>query len=959
MEDIFKKEGSLLEVSGNTPFLLNESDSVWFVDAGNVDLFAVQVENGKPSGPRSHIFRAETGQTVIGMKQDGYGKGIGLLAAGATNTRLFKLSQTRLKEVAREPVYADSINSLIHHWVTGLSLGVRKGLLPKTFIELESGREAAVDDGQDARPAKGTFWVRHLEGSSRFMGRDDWPLLDEDLFYPISEQTWLQSIGESKLEVLETQAFIQQDFFWVSLERFHRLILDCLIETIQESQAQERHRLREKTAEDHAVFKNALSGIVSVLEPEKAAPAEVAGDRLLAACKIIGQKLNIEFRSPPKETMGREPLDAVIRASRVRKRKVILKDEWWRRDNGPLLAYMMEDKRPVALLPVSSRSYELHDPGMKDRKKVTLEVANSLDPFAYTFYRPFPDHALKGWDLFKQALFDCKKDLVMIFIMGIAGAVLGLFTPIATGIIFNMVIPEAAHSQLLQITLILLTCAIVMMVFEITRGIATLRFEAKADSSIQAGVMDRLLSLPVPFFRTYTAGDLAERTLGINKIREILSGVTIQAIMAGVFSSFNFVLMFWYDSKLALVTTGIVLISIIFTGIATYLQVRYQRTLFMIQGKISGMILQFITGISKLRVSGTEDRAFAVWAEEFRKQKRIAYRSGTVANILSAFNSSFPILAMMAIFAWVAARSMGLLSTGNFLAFNAAYNNFQNALLQMVVAFTAVLNVVPLYERAKPIIETSPEVDVTKASPKELTGDIEVRHVIFRYTPDGPLIVKDVSLEIRPGEFVALVGGSGSGKSTLFRLLLGFETPESGTIYYDGNDLSTLDIQEVRRQVGVVLQNGKIMPGGIFNNIVGASNLTMDDAWEAARMAGLDEDIKQMPMGMNTVLSPGGGTVSGGQRQRLLIARAIVHKPRILFFDEATSALDNKTQAIVSRSLEKLQATRVVIAHRLSTINKADRIFVLDKGLLVQSGAYDELMKQEGLFAELAKRQIA
>jgi ABC-type bacteriocin/lantibiotic exporter with double-glycine peptidase domain len=277
----------------------------------------------------------------------------------------------------------------------------------------------------------------------------------------------------------------------------------------------------------------------------------------------------------------------------------------------------------------------------------------------------------------------------------------------------------------------------------------------------------------------------------------------------------------------------------------------------------------------------------------------------------------------------------------------------------MIVAFTSILSIVPLYERIKPIIEAAPEVDVNKAAPGELNGHIDVASIRFRYIPDGQLIVKDVSLEVAPGEYVALVGGSGSGKSTLFRILLGFEIPESGTIYYDGKDITSLDIQELRRQVGVVLQNGKIMGGPIFLNILGASNLSLDDAWEAARMAGLDADIKAMPMGMYTVLSPGGGTLSGGQRQRLLIARAIVRKPRILFFDEATSALDNKTQAVVSRSLERLQASRLVIAHRLSTIINADRILVMDRGRLVQTGTYNELMKQEGLFAELAKRQIA
>jgi ABC-type bacteriocin/lantibiotic exporter with double-glycine peptidase domain len=280
----------------------------------------------------------------------------------------------------------------------------------------------------------------------------------------------------------------------------------------------------------------------------------------------------------------------------------------------------------------------------------------------------------------------------------------------------------------------------------------------------------------------------------------------------------------------------------------------------------------------------------------------------------------------------------------------------------MLTASTALLGtlaVIPLYEQAKPILTSLPEVDTAKADPGVLAGDIELEHLVFRYQADGPPVLRDVTIRIRAGEFVAFVGPSGSGKSTLLRLLLGFEVPEAGAVYYDGQELAGLDIQSVRRQIGVVLQNGRLMSGDIFTNITGSSPATLDDAWEAARMAGFDEDIKSMPMGMHTVVSEGGGTLSGGQRQRLMIARAIVQRPRILFFDEATSALDNRTQSIVSTSLDRLQATRIVVAHRLSTIVHADRIYVVEAGRVVQSGTYEQLISQDGLFAELAARQLA
>ena len=279
------------------------------------------------------------------------------------------------------------------------------------------------------------------------------------------------------------------------------------------------------------------------------------------------------------------------------------------------------------------------------------------------------------------------------------------------------------------------------------------------------------------------------------------------------------------------------------------------------------------------------------------------------------------------------------------------------ALMTLSEAALGILRVIPIYERLRPILEEPAEVEEGRQHPGELSGAIEVSHLHFRYEKDGPLIIDDVSFRIEPGEFVAFVGGSGSGKSTIMRMLLGFERPEAGTIYYDNQDLNSLDLRAVRQQVGVVLQDSQLLPTDIFRNIVGTSSKTVDDAWAAAEAAGLADDIKAMPMGMHTMISQGGGTFSGGQRQRLMIARAVVDKPRILFLDEATSALDNQTQAHVTESMAQLHATRIAVAHRLSTIVDADRIFVLEKGVIVETGSYDELVALGGYFTELVKRQ--
>lgn len=966
------KEGRTLEVGGNKPFLLNESTGVWVVDSGQVNVFAVSIQNGQVVGSRNYLFCVESGQALFGIDPHDFEKGMGLLAVGAPGTRLLKVRKSQLQALAKNPSFWEEVIALIDGWITSLSVGVSREMPPKRSEPLEPEKEIVLEENDTVHAKKSILWIKNSgDGTSparnlHFLGREE--LSVGEGFFPISRYTWLQSVSKNKLYAVETKTFIEQDPSWSGLEKFHERILAGVILNAEQEARAERERLKNKSASNRLFWENTFSRLASVLEPDASKKPFIrddGGDPLLAACQTVGDALGITIKPHPYSKKGRtqkNPLGDIAKASRIRVRQVILKEDWWRKDQGPLLAYIEENKRPVALLPTSSRSYELVDPVARTRKHVTRKVAESLAPIAYTFYRPFLDRVLTAGDLLKFGVWGCQKDLIMVLLMGIAGGILGMITPMATGVLFDTIIPEAERGQLLQLTVALLVSALAAALFQITRSIAMLRVEGRMNASVQAAVWDRLLSLPVPFFRDYSAGDLSDRAMGINLIRRTLSGTTITSILGSIFSLFNFGLLFYYDVKLAFVATGLVLIAIIATTLAGYLQLRYQRTLSHLQGKISGMVLQFITGISKLRVAGAESHAFALWAKEFSTQKEVAFKVRTISNGFAVFNAAFPVLSSMAIFAMVVYNgqtSNALLSTGTFLAFNAAFGSFLSAALGMSSALISVLAVVPIYERAKPILGTLPEVDIARSDPGELSGEIEVSHVSFRYRSDGPTILNDVSLQVKPGEFIAIAGPSGSGKSTLFRLLLGFETPQSGSIYYDGKDLADLDLREVRRQIGVVLQNGRLLPGDIFTNIIGSAPLALEDAWEAARMAGLDEDIKQMPMGMHTVISEGASTLSGGQRQRLMIARAMVKKPRILFFDEATSALDNQTQAIVSESLEKLQASRIVIAHRLSTILNADRIYVMEAGRIVQSGTYNELMSQRGLFAELAKRQIA
>jgi ABC-type bacteriocin/lantibiotic exporter with double-glycine peptidase domain len=426
-----------------------------------------------------------------------------------------------------------------------------------------------------------------------------------------------------------------------------------------------------------------------------------------------------------------------------------------------------------------------------------------------------------------------------------------------------------------------------------------------------------------------------------------------------VLAWFSIALMLYYDLKLGLIALLLTLIRALLIVATSALRLYYENKYFTQQGKIGGFVLQLITGIGKLRVADATARALAVWSKQFAAQKRNFISSQKASNALGVFEAAFPLLATLIIFgAATFLKSKLLVDVGGFLAFFAAFGQSMAAIGSWASGISESLIAIPHITRLRPLISGAAELSDERKSPGQLSGAVELSRVTFRYTESGPPVLENVSLRIAEGEYVAIVGPSGSGKSSLFRLLLGFEKPESGTVFLDGKAIDTLDISAVRRQLGVVLQNGKLATGSLYDNICGGVQLPPELAWEAARLAGLEDDIKAMPMGMNTVVSEGVNTLSGGQRQRIMIARAVARRPRILLFDEATSALDNQSQAIVSNSLGNLNVTRIIIAHRLSTVRQADRIIVLVDGKVVQTGSFDELSSTPGMFASFAKRQL-
>ena len=549
--------------------------------------------------------------------------------------------------------------------------------------------------------------------------------------------------------------------------------------------------------------------------------------------------------------------------------------------------------------------------------------------------------------------------------MAAIAALLASAVPVATGVLFESIIPRAEYTRLPALVLGLCVCAASAAVFELTKAVALLRLEGRMDFLLQPALIQRLLELPVRFFRDYGAGDLNDRVLGVQRIRRLLTEASAVSLLAAAFSVVSIGVVLCYSVSLALLAVALGTSVLAIGGLAAYLQLRQERIANDIRGREDSLALQMIQGIAKLRVTASESRLFVRWAALFAAHKTHAFRAQRFANLRQLLFSTLPLLAAIVLFAATAKLRGGAtlltdtsLSLGDFLAVNAAFGQFIGAISAATNATSGALTAMALFARLRPVVAAQPEQRAGGHDPGPSVGSIELSHVSFRYGADTPWVLNDVSLRIAAGEFVAVVGASGSGKSTLLRLLLGFESAAHGDILFADRPINTLDTAALRRHVGVVLQNGKIATGSLFENIVCGLDYSLDDAWAAARMAGLDAEIQALPMGMHTMLVEGNATLSGGQYQRLMIARALIGKPQLLIFDEATSALDNNSQATVAASLRRLRATRIVIAHRLSTVRDADRIFVLDAGRLVESGRYEDLMAQRGAFHALAQRQL-
>lgn len=718
----------------------------------------------------------------------------------------------------------------------------------------------------------------------------------------------------------------------------------------------EQIKLRKKN--DDAILEESFVGMADAVLGTKmseafksdAEKADSAIDYILRYYKIKPVEVPDNFRNL------NDRLEYLLRPNGIMRRNITLEKGWYKDSIGAILGTRKDDGSVVAFIPKGFAGYMFFDAPSGKWIKLSNKNENLFENEAVCFYKPFP---LKKLTLPVLARYIIETlsvaDIVLIAAATLAVTAVGMLTPRLNNILFGTVVENQSLKMLAGITIFMICVSVSSMLFQTVKNLLSARVKTKLELSVQAATMMRILSLPADFFKQYSSGELSSRSGNIQTLCSMLVSTVFNTGLTSIFSLLYITQIFAYAPTLAVPALIIILITIAFSLITSFLQMRYSKKQMELGAQESGMSYALISGIQKIRLSGSEKRAYSRWSALYAKVVRTTYNTPMFLRVNGTLSTAISLVGVIVMY-YMSVKSK--ISVDDYYSFNAAYGMLSGAFMSLAGIATTIARFKPIIEMAKPIMEAVPEVSEGKLVIDRLSGGIELNNVSFRYNENMPLVIDDLSLKIRAGQYVAIVGATGCGKSTLMRILLGFEKPQKGAVYYDGKDLNSVDLRSLRRKIGVVLQDGKLFQGDIYSNIViSAPHLSLDDAWDAAEMAGIADDIRKMPMGMHTVISEGSGGVSGGQRQRLMIARAIAPKPKILMFDEATSALDNITQKTVSDSLDKLKCTRIVIAHRLSTIKQCDRIICLEKGKIVEDGTYDELIEKNGKFAELVKRQ--
>lgn len=920
--------GGRVDCAGFGRLDLEGPQVLWLVASGALDLFAVDAEQ---QGHWHHLGRLEAGALLLGPVA---GPQHTLVARPLRDCVVHRIGLRELYQPAGtqtwsydeygNPQYVPPTSSPLEY---ALALGVGRGLSVLFQAPMATEKPAAVTDDD-------VFWMQVPPGSVQYGSLHGAEAAADLLMDPA---VW-QGMVDQQYRLLTTlDRWIEQ------LERTH--------ETRAAAGIKAGEAVRDRAD-------RTLLASIGGKTGRRTTPADA--DATFAACRLVAEAAGIVLSEPTRTGAADDrldPVEQVALASRVRTRAVRLDGRWWRDDVGPLVGHRALSGAPVALLWRRGGYVAVH-PSTGRETPVEKANAEEFEPRAVMFYRPLPDRRPSPLGLLRFSMRGTGGDLTQLLLSGVVTVAIGALVPIATGKVLGEYVPKAQSGPIVQLCLAVMVGGVVAAAFTLLQNLTILRLEGRVESTLQPAVWDRLLRLPTTFFAERSTGELASAAMGISAIRRLLAGLGPSVAQSVTVGAMNLGLLLWYSVPMAFAAIGmLVVIAGVFLGLGLW-QVRWQRRLVVLSNKLNNQAFQTLRGLPKLRVAAAENYAYAAWAERFARGRELQQRLGRIKNLTTVLGAVYLPLCSLLMFMLLAGPARGALSAADFLTFNTSMTMLLTSVTSLTGAFVSAVAALPLFEEIRPVLEATPEVRTASTRPGPLSGALETRGLSFRYSDDGPLVLDDVSFEVRPGEFVAVVGPSGCGKSSLLRLLIGFDRPVSGHVLYDGQDLAALDQSAVRRQCGVVLQHAQPFTGSILDVICGTGAYTPEEAMAAAELAGLGEDIRRMPMGLHTIVS-GSGSVSGGQRQRLMIAQALIRRPRILFLDEATSALDNDSQRTVIESTRKLNATRIVIAHRLSTVLDADRVVVMENGRITQQGPPALLLADTtGRLHELVRRQL-
>lgn len=717
-------------------------------------------------------------------------------------------------------------------------------------------------------------------------------------------------------------------------------------------------QIRARKQKDQEAFEDSVIELAGVVLGRKKS-VDLDNERLVteAAIKQILKYFRCKAKELPQNVRDTdEELECLLRPHGIMRRNIILERGWYRDAFGPILAFRKNDNVALALIPRGLTGYYYRDPETGKRVNIGRKNAEEIEAEAICFYRPMPLRKLTAADLFAY-MADCIRpgDYALIILASLAITLLGLLIPVLTNALTGRVVESGNYTVLLGIAVFMSCTMVSSLLLGTVQNLTVKRIEIKASVSVEAAAMMRIMTLPAKFFRKYSSGEMCTRLQSINALCTIIFGSVVLGGITAVMSLLYILEIGLFSQALLLPAMTVITLSMLLMIAVSVLKMNLEKKRMKYSAKESGMIYALITGMQKIRLAGAEKRAFARWAKLYAKSARCLYDPPIPVRIYSVFSLAITLIGNIVLY-YIAVKSG--ITVPEYMAFSAAFGSVFSAFASLAQIIMTMVRIPTILEMAQPILDAEPEVSENKEVITRLSGSIELNNVSFRYEDNSPPIIDGLSLKIRSGEYVAIVGRTGCGKSTLLRILLGFEKPERGAVYYDGRDLERIDLKSLRLRIGVVMQDSGLFQGDIYSNIViSAPWLTVEQAWEAAEAAGIADDIRAMPMGMQTIISEGQGGISGGQKQRIMIARAIAPKPKILMFDEATSALDNKTQRQVSEALDGLRCTRIVIAHRLSTIKNCSRILYLENGKIAEDGTYEELIALNGKFAELVKDQ--